>query len=739
MLYFKKRNSIDYFALVSCSSNNPFHSFLLMIKYYCFIIQLLLQYVYASTTDQRKHSTAHYFQNDSKVYILGGVDLLNSTGKQSITLRFDEKDYSLSPLKDLADTLVVGHTSHQIAPSNSIISLFGLPLQTQQSKEFTPLRYISSSAKAQNKTSSVQPSGRFHHTSILLNNKIYAIGGKSASNTQALIPPQDMIWTYSLSSQSWNQIIAHPPLSLIGMAGHVTIAYDQWLISCFGSTQNCNWFNTITYKHTVVTPKSIPEWPAARTYASMISLSSGKYLLFGGEADELTMLDDVWQLSVSTNFNMTWKRIKTTKNYKRSGHAGVLLAKNNSVVLYYGGQEGPNSLATEHIFFNLETMDWIQKHNTKTIVARQLGADLGNNAAVSHDQKSLSGGAIGGIIASIICVVGLAIGFFVWRKRHTHHQQFNESNSRAARFSRSPSPQQQEKIEISYHRSSFNNNKSTLRDSVALPAPAGHRGSQKLLSLPEIALYNSNTTKHNSVISLGGQFNFSTDDYLPRSRDSSILGYNKNNSPPPKIEFIESDSTKIELEQGNSNVPTESRPEYIKSTTSSSHSSSSNGFKRLTLNLFNSNTQPMPVEETQKKNRSSSLFQLRSSRLLHPNTPSTPGTPGTPDGRYPLRTNLQSRVSLGAKSVASVQWVGFNDGMDHGWRDSTGSSLHLAVTNAQRASSHYTSESTQSTPRSPVFPQHLRDSAIQYQLNDLEHSSWKTSPDLKKNNPTSIV
>jgi hypothetical protein len=633
---------------------------------------------------------------------------------------------------------IVGHTSHQLTPSNSFVSIFGLPLQAQQPKEH--VRYIPPLTKIQNKTSSIQPNGRFHHKSILLNNKIYIIGGKSTSNARSLIPPQDMIWIYSLSSQTWNQISTNnTQLSIKGIVGHVSIAYDQWLISCFGQgglNQSCSWFDITTFKHTIVTPQTIQEWPAARTYASMTSLSPGKFLLFGGEADEITMLDDVWQLSVSPNFNMTWKRIQTTKSYKRSGHASVLLTKKNNVVLYYGGQDGPDSLATEPIYFNLETMDWIQKHDGKEVVPRQYGADLGNNAAVANDHTHLSGGAIGGIIASVFCVVGLGIGFFVWRKRHTRQQEFNKSNSRAARFSRSPSPQHQEKVEISYHRSSFNNNKSaTPRDSVVLPPPPATRtDGQQLLSLPEIALYNNNNTKHNSVISLGGEFQFSTDDFLP-SRNSRNQIYNKNNASVPTIEFIESESTKIELQEDdvNTSVEEQNHPGYSKSTAPSSHSGSS-GFKRLTLNLFNSNMHTLPAQEDpQKKNRTSSLFQLRSSRLLHPSTPSTPGTPGTPDGRYPLRANpLQSRVSVGAKSVASVQWVGFNDGMDHGWRDSTASSLHLAVTNAQRASSHYTNESAQSTPKSPIFPQHLRDSAIQYQMSDLENSSWKSSPASKK-------
>lgn len=726
-----------------------------MIKYYwkfyfIYIIQLLisLQQVYASIAEQRKHSTAHYFQNDT-LYILGGIGLTNATEQQSLILHFDENDYSLSPLKYITYRPTIGHTSHQLIPSNSIISIFGLPLQAyQQPKDSVPpLRYIPTSTKIQNKTSSIQPNGRQYHTSTIIENKIYVIGGKSTSNTRSLIPTKEMILIYSLSSHTWNQIptnkTTQQQLPITGMAGHVTIVYDQWLISCFGQgglNQSCIWFDTETFKHTIVAPsQTIEEWPAARTHASMISLSPSKFLLFGGEANEVTMLDDVWQLAVHSNFSMTWKQIKTKTSYKRSGHASVLITKKKNIVLYYGGQDGPNSFATEPLYFSLINMDWIQKRDRNVVVPRQYGADLSNNAAAPNDQKKLNGGAIGGIIVGVISIVGLCIGVIVWRKRHARQQQYNKSNSRAARFSRSPSPQLQEKLEISYHRSSFNNNQSPSRDSAALSSVTQCTDGQKFLSLPELALYNNNNTKHNSYISLGRDFQFSTDDFFYGSRNSSNLGYNKkNNSSVPTIELIKSDSTKTEIQQTGQTISSEEKnqPGYSKKNTSSY---SNSGFKRLTLNLFSSNTEPPSEQERQKKNRSSSLFQLRSSSLLQPNTPSTPGTPGTSDGRYPLRANLQSRVSVGAKSVASVQWVGFNEGMDHSWRHSGASSLHLAVTNAQRASSHYTSESAQSTPKSPAFPQHLRDSAIQYQRNDLENSAWKSSPELHKNSSTSVV
>ncbi|KAI8068110.1 uncharacterized protein B0P05DRAFT_551802 [Gilbertella persicaria] len=169
-----------------------------------------------------------------------------------------------------------------------------------------------------------------------------------------------------------------------------------------------------------------------------------------------------------------------------------------------------------------------------------------------------------------------------------------------------------------------------------------------LLSLPELAQQNQFTKNRISTVSLGAEFCFSKTDDPPHL--SSTVTTNP---------FI----PKIAVDESNPSL------------------------KKLTLNLFSSSTQT-------KERRRSSLFALRSSRFLQPDTPNTP--------RFKPH-NLNSRTSLSAKSVSSVQWVGFNDTMDYNssrWRDSSASSLHLAVTNAQNA---------QNTPKSPMFPRHLKD------------------------------
>jgi hypothetical protein len=739
------------------------------------ISSILLQQstVYASIdqqTQSRKHSTAHYFPNGT-IYILGGIefDLIDATQSQFVssilTLRFDKKDFSLhSTAATTNDSLpillppTIGHTSHLHVPSSSLVSVFGMQ---QQNKESPPLIPSPSSTSAiqQNEIPTAiensSPASRYKHASVLKNkNDLYVIGGRHTDETHQLIDPQDMIWKYSFSDRTWSNL--HPISTISSMAGHATVVYGQWLISCFGEQEgglsnSCTWFDTITFNSTKITPtasgSSIKEWPTARTYASMISLpnNSNEYVLFGGESGEET-LDDIWKLHVDSEFTMGWQQIDYKNleniNYKRSGHASTLIDDMN-VVLYYGGQSDDRSLlTTDPIYLDLAKMEWIQSKSMNSSsgrIIRQDGVELGNSNI--SENNGLSGGAIAGIIVGIIGLIALGLGFFVWRKRHQRQQHIHQQ-SRAARFSRSPSPMHS--IALQQHRNEEKIQQSNSNASSGFQVGGGRYSRTGLadsnfLNLPELAL-SRHSNNRISAISLGDEFRFSADDYRRHSHqstESAILGGNSNSSTIPKIELT--NSNRGERNSNNSSGKSANyqlNPLYeddnnTSPTATNSKKRESTGFKRLTLNLFSgaSSSQQQDHQGTsKKKDRSSSLFQLRSSRLLQPGTPNTPGTP---DGRFPLSPKgigLQSRVSLGAKSVASVQWVGFNDNMDYNgnnWRDSSGSSMHLAVVNAQRASSYYTSDSAQSTPRSPRFPSHLRDSTAHYQVNENEANSSK--------------
>ncbi|CAO3628287.1 unnamed protein product [Mucor fragilis] len=689
---------------------------------------------------QRKHSTAHYFTNGT-VYVLGGIESGAVASNQSlIALRLDKKDFSLhsyAPPAAFGYPTIAGHTSHVV--DDAIISVLGLPLLQDQAASPVPL--VSSLPPSAQPFLNIThlPNPRYLHTSVLLDQTLHVIGGRdAATHTQA----SDVVWSYSLASRSWTRQQGAAKHS--SMSGHTTIVYHQWLISCFGENTNsqliseCTWLDTASFNVAQQqTPPPIAEWPTARKYASMVSLSSGTHVLFGGQ-NNTAVLDDMWLLDIPAPFSMKWTKVNTLAHYKRSAHASALIDEN--VILYYGGQDSPSSLAADPIYFNITNKEWIHAKNQNSIPQTKLGVDLDSSSNGQNEGKGISGGTIAGILTGIACVLGLGIAYIVWRRRNQRRRQ-NLNQSRAARFSQSP-PSQQHYPEktvdrssaIQYASSSFLGDDEKNSSNHKLQGAGGLKeGGANFISLPELALYNSNRI---STISLGTEFHFSAEEYRRHSHHSTASAAAAASSTSglqhtiPKLEFNNdsitaksdtSDSNKYELQ------PQQLQMEPLTEGKSVSYKRrGSTGFNRLTLNLFGSSSSTSTDAQQppdSKKNRSSSLFQLRSSRLLQPNTPTTPNM----TDRYP---HLQSRASLSAKSVSSVQWVGFNDNMD-GWRDSTGSSLHLAVTNAQRTSMYHSDSSAQSTPKSPMFPQYLKDSAIQHQMFEQDNST-RSSPEMSK-------
>lgn len=561
------------------------------MKYLKLVIFIFIQLssIYA---EGRKYSTAHYFQNGT-IYILGGTNSANNSDFASplLTLQFNSTDLSIHSTETTNNHFIpsVGHTSHLLSSNHSITSFFGLH----------PPHY-------KNHTNNNGPSPRFRHTSIAINRQIYFIGGLSATTHQ---PVSDPIWTYSLSNQTWVQV----PCSDVAMAGHVTFLYQQWIISCFSSSSSCWWHDMLTSQSTLVAKNHSTVWPDARKDATITQIDDRRYIVFGGE-NQGEVLQDLWQLDLDTPFIMTWTQLKSNGR-PRSGHVGILI---DDLILYYGGQESALSMASEPLYWNITSQNWI--NTDKRVTLHRSQADLSSSG-------SLGGAAIGGIVAGIIVAVAIAIGFFLYKRRKTQKQDI-QANSRAARTMRELALD--EKIQMT---------NSMVFDT------------KPFLSLPELAVTNPMNVRI-SAISLGTQFKFSTEDY-----------YTKH--PTLKEEEEEFHTVNI-----------------------SDASQQQKGLKRLTLNLFSNHSSSNTIPKDQSGNLSSTQHKSQ---------------------------KAADRASLGAKSVASVQWVGFNDGMDYKgrqWRDSSSSSLHLAVKNAQRASSYYSSESNQSTPRTPMFPHHLRDSVV---------------------------
>jgi hypothetical protein len=567
-----------------------------MYIFFPFLFLLLLlnlqSPVYASIGKSRKHSTAHYFTNGTLIVLGGTVTDLNTTETQFappiLSLFFNPEDLSLtSSTLDTSPLLqpMSGHTSHYNSSSGSLFSVFGIypnghysPPMQSHFKLLSPSAYHDQEEKRQNEI------GRQHHSSSYVNSTLYIFGGYYIRNGKKQLENDSLIIHENKTARA---------ISFPSIYGHSTIQYQQWLISCFGHQEqsfnrHCIWFDTtsLSVSNIIVTS---PEGPAARTYASMVSIKDGHYILYGGETGENEVLDDVWELIILQPFEMTWKKLGgNSKGKKRSGHVGIPLS--NEIILYFGGISRVEEEDVSHLF-NITNMEWIETPDK----SNQLLIKRAEESS-STSSASLNGGGIAGIVIGILILLGVI--YLLWRRIG---KKKIRAPSRATRFQ----PQ------IPLQRPAVNETAPPLEEHQPQQQQQQQQQQPFVLSLPEIAL------SSNSRLSLGPNFG-----YLPGSNKSET-----------SLESI-----------------------------------------------------------SESKSRTSSVFPARKS-YLYP-----PPTPRTPDSTF----SNSVRASVSAKSVSSVQWVGFNDNMDYSSND-----VHLSIAN--RASNYYSDTSAQTTPQTPMFPNYLKD------------------------------
>ncbi|KAF8946401.1 hypothetical protein BGZ47_000657 [Haplosporangium gracile] len=160
---------------------------------------------------------------------------------------------------------------------------------------------------------------------------------------------------------------------------------------------------------------SLGNYPQQRQDHCTVLTDSKKVLLFGGyDANAKTSLSDLWSLDMIT---MTWTQILTT-NPTSPRHAHTCnIAGANMVV--FGGMsitpaKGQVAYYKDTQVYDVMLSTWMGEYAPKadgTAISKPL--DGGNNASSS----GLSTGALIGIIIGAVAVLGLAIGFFLYRRR----------------------------------------------------------------------------------------------------------------------------------------------------------------------------------------------------------------------------------------------------------------------------------------------------------------------------------
>ncbi|KAG0194087.1 hypothetical protein DFQ28_001579 [Apophysomyces sp. BC1034] len=432
--------------------------------------------------------------------------------------------------------------------------------------------------------------------------------------------------------------------------------------------------------------------------------NSSHVLLFGGRSNT-TDLGDFWRLDLShAPYQMSWQLIGHT--LPRAGHADILL--NDTLIMYYGG------IANEIVYFDVQNMKWISPSPRQSLQARQITSPDG---PIENEQqkRGLNGGQIGGIVVGVLALLALTTSFLVWN--HRRRVQPNRHCSQS-RFSLQPP---------AFPRG---NNEPRLSIGSILMRQRSETEDSLIVRMPEPAKIQSRL----SVVSFGSQFRVGhrEEELKSSSQKTSVSDVQQ------QVRMDEPDTRNKEQSVEEQQLPA---PEDLPKDPPKERRESTT-LKRLTLNIFAARQQDESTAGSSGTSASPSSAKLSKRNTISTPTQETPSTSSptnkrrsslfrllqlpmiTANGSSKKLTRMSGTGSIGGKSVASIQWVEFNDAMDYkeqSWNYPT----HLTVTNPRRSmtiASGRTSictdgSSPASTPRSPSFPR-------QYHISESEALSW---------------
>lgn len=400
------------------------------------VVVLLSSVIYVHAV-YRQHHTA-VLQNPSTVLLIGGAALPNNYS-QLLDLRKQQTKNAYSTLP------VAYHTAVQTVDNETLVLLGATDWQI--SNLSMPLWVANDTATTtkQNATDAVYPPLRYGHSSFSLNGSNFVLGGISDG--------QDVLSDlWQLQNMTWSQI----DTSSTCLAGHASIVYNNWIVSCFGINSNWDlqqkcWVLDLSSNSSQLLSVESQHQPEPRAWASLtLPTNSTLAILYGGQDDSGDFLNDLWTLDISDLPNsIYWHHVpadNTTHPVARAGHVALEIVPppiaplhntTCSVLLVHGG-EVPNTAYNDSTvqYLDIATLTWIspsmvsQRFNNGSIM---LADSNTANASLSFDQEyvkptqSLSGGAIGGIVVGVLCIVAAAVGFLILycrrrsNVRHVNH------------------------------------------------------------------------------------------------------------------------------------------------------------------------------------------------------------------------------------------------------------------------------------------------------------------------------
>nr|CAG8471100.1 2578_t:CDS:2 [Entrophospora candida] len=392
---------------------------------------------YCTTLISRFHHSATVL--DKTVYMIGGLSSLgnnDNNNNNNLSLAKNLVAFNFSELKvneKNSNLSVTGHGAIHLDGSKVLI-FFGQEELSPKIKLSDPAVKLvdveTGTVTVPDNIKGQTPVSRYHHSTTLIDNKIYIIGGLDKDNN----PLSDIAYL-DLSSNTWILVntLQFP------IAGHSTTAIDHYLISCFGFsgsnklTSNCNVYDTSNSSYLSIQINGSP--PSPRSYSSMTLVSNNNnsndnstIIVFGGLDENNRGNNELYALNTSKlPALLSWtpitisSKINPNRNLipsPRGGHTAFTINDkqnigNNDVMMIWGGYSDNNLVDSEIYFFDAKSSSWIDISETGYLDNNDVLPDS-NSGSRSSNVVLIIGGIV---IAATLLVIIITVGLFLMRKK----------------------------------------------------------------------------------------------------------------------------------------------------------------------------------------------------------------------------------------------------------------------------------------------------------------------------------
>ena len=192
-------------------------------------------------------------------------------------------------------------------------------------------------------TTGPRPRGRESHamTTVANGTRLLVFGGKTGSFADPLV--LDDTWTFNVLNAEWTQLTARVTGAWPSARyGHAMVAVSDTRVLLFGGEFDSYtqldeaWtFNVLNTEWTQLTAAGGGAWPSARSFHAMAAVNDTRVILFGGEEGG-GKSDELWSLDVPST-NWTQLTVGASGAWPSARWRHAMAAVSNTRVLLFGG------------------------------------------------------------------------------------------------------------------------------------------------------------------------------------------------------------------------------------------------------------------------------------------------------------------------------------------------------------------------------------------------------------------